>query len=290
MHDVPGDIVAMAVQCADAVEERAAVVVLAALGRHHRNPLLASGFEDRWRQNGMWTQLDEVGVSVLQHSADRRFEKNGGARVLPPICGAGLVSLQLFTGDRRIQRQRGSFRRQTLEGAEEVVFQRVHVVRVIGHFHGEIPVPDPGLIQLPGDVVEEVAVAGDGHRRRAVDRSHRDPPSELIERLPADRPQQRFDVQADGEHPALSARALLESASVVDHLDRLLEGEQTGQMVSGHFTGAVADYGIWIYPELRELLGQRDLYGEVGRLRDLRLSIREQVSSRRSSSMRDQSV
>ena len=60
---------------------------------------------------------------------------------------------------------------------------------------------------------------------------------------PVDRPHQRFGVEADGEHPALSARALLESASVVDHLDRLLEGEQTGQMVSGHFTGAVADPG-----------------------------------------------
>ena len=58
---------------------------------------------------------------------------------------------------------------------------------------------------------------------------------------------------------------------MVDHLDRLLEGEQTGQVVSGHFTGAVADYGIWTDPELRELLGQRDLNGEVGRLRDLRL-------------------
>ena len=37
---------------------------------------------------------------------------------------------------------------------------------------------------------------------------------------------------------------------MVDHLNRLLEGEQTGEMVSGHFTGAVADYGIWTYPEL----------------------------------------
>ena len=121
VHDVPRDVMAMAVQCADAVEQRAAVVVIAALGRHDRNPLLASGFEDRCRQHGMRTQLDEVGVSVLQHPADRRFEEHGGARVLPPVGGAGLVSVQLFTGDRRIQRKRGSFRRQTLEGAEEVV-------------------------------------------------------------------------------------------------------------------------------------------------------------------------
>ena len=63
-------------------------------------------------------------------------------------------------------------------------------------------------------------------------------------------PHQRFGVEADGEHPALPAGALLESASVVDHLDRLLEGEQTGEMVGGHFTGAVADHGIGSYPEL----------------------------------------
>ncbi len=58
---------------------------------------------------------------------------------------------------------------------------------------------------------------------------------------------------------------------MVDHLDRLLEGEQTGQVMSGHFTCAVADYGIRPYAELLELLGQRDLDGEVGRLRELRL-------------------
>ena len=62
--------------------------------------------------------------------------------------------------------------------------------------------------------------------------------------LSVDRLHQRFGVEADGEHPALSAGALLESASVVDHLDRLLEGEQTGEMVRGHFTGAVPDHGV----------------------------------------------
>ena len=238
----------------------------------------------------MGTQLDEVGVAVLQHSADRRLEENGGAGVLPPVGGAGLVSLQLFTGNRRIQRKRRRFRRQPLEGVEEVVLHDVHVVRVIGHLHGQIPVEDPGLVQLPGDIVEEVAVAGDGHRRRAVDRSHRHPSSELVEHLPTDRLHQRFGVEADGEHPALPTGALLESAPVVDHLDRLLEGEQTGQMMGGDFACAVADYGIRSYAELLELLGQRDLNGEVGRLRDLRLRHARTASSRRSSSRRDQSV
>ena len=42
----------------------------------------------------------------------------------------------------------------------------------------------------------------------------------------------------------MPARALLEPTPVVDDLDCLLEGEQTGQMVSGHLTGAVPDHGV----------------------------------------------
>ena len=85
-----------------------------------------------------------------------------------------------------------------------------------------------------------------------------------------DRLHERFGVEADGEHAALSAGALLQAASVVDDLDGLLEGEETGEIVGGHFACAVADHGVRGYPELLQLLGQRDLDGEVGGLCELR--------------------
>ena len=46
---------------------------------------------------------------------------------------------------------------------------------------------DPGFVQLAGDVVEDVAVTGDGHRGRTVDRGDRHPPAELVARLLVDR-------------------------------------------------------------------------------------------------------
>ncbi len=62
-------------------------------------------------------------------------------------------------------------------------------------------------------------------------------------------------------------------------------------MVGGHFAGAVADHGIRDDPECRELLGQRDLNGEVGRLRELPFRPSANGSHRvRSSSTRDQFV
>ena len=238
----------------------------------------------------MRAQLDEVRVPVLQHSPDRRFEQHRGAGVLPPVGGARLVSLQPLTGNRRIQRKRGRLRRQSLEGVEEVVLDRLHVVRVVRHLHGERPVEDPGLVQLPRDVVEEVAVAGDGHRRRAVDRGHRHPPPELVERLAADRPHQRFGVEADGEHAALSAGALLEAASVIDHLDRLLEGEQSGEMMSGHFTCAVADYGVGCIPNCASCSASATWMAKLAGCAISVSAMRERVSSRRSSSIKDQSA
>ena len=42
----------------------------------------------------------------------------------------------------------------------------------------------------------------------------------------------------------MPAGALLQAAAVVDHPHGLLEGQQTGQMVGGHFAGAVADHRV----------------------------------------------
>lgn len=53
-------------------------------------------------------------------------------------------------------------------------------------------------------------------------------------------------------------------------MDRLLEGEQTGEMMCGHFACAVPDYGIRGDSEVSKLLGQGDLDGEVRGLRHVR--------------------
>ena len=52
-------------------------------------------------------------------------------------------------------------------------------------------------------------------------------------------------------------------------MDRLLEGEDSGEIMGGHFAGAVADHRVRGDPELLQLLGERDLNGEVGGLRDI---------------------
>ena len=78
---------------------------------------------------------------------------------------------------------------------------------------------------------------------------------------------------------------------MVDHLDRLLEGEQTGQVMRGHFAGAVADNGIRSDPELRELLGQaRPGWRSWPVARSPSPPCEILLSSRRSSSRSDQSV
>ena len=69
-------------------------------------------FRNRCREHRMRTQFDEVGISVIEHPADRGFEKHCGAGVLPPVGGAVGISVQLFAGDRRIQRDRCRFGRQ----------------------------------------------------------------------------------------------------------------------------------------------------------------------------------
>lgn len=58
----------------------------------------------------MWTQFDELGVAVVEHSTERRLEQNGGASVLPPVRSTGVVAVQKLAGDRGVQRKRGGFR------------------------------------------------------------------------------------------------------------------------------------------------------------------------------------
>ena len=268
-QDVPRHVTSLGVQAADARQQRAGVVVVAALGGQHRNALRACDLQERRRQHGMRAQLDEVGVTVLEHAAGRGFEQHRGADVLPPVRRARGVLGQLFTGDGRVQRNPRRSRRKSLEGGVQVVPDAVHVVRVIRHLDREEAVEDVGVVETAGDLVERIPVPGDGHREGAVDRRHRDALPELVEC--ADRLHQPLGAEADGEHASQSRGALLQSAPVVDHLYGLLEGQQTGEMVGGDLTGAVSDHGIGRDAELRELRGQGDLYGEVGGLGDLRL-------------------
>ena len=80
---------------------------------------------------------------------------------------------------------------------------------------------------------------------------------------------EQLGAEADCEHASESGCALLQATSVVDHVDRLLEGEDTGQIVGSHFAGAVADDGVGVDATLLQLFSEGDLDGEVGGLCDL---------------------
>ena len=99
---------AVTMQCANAIHERATVVLVTPLGRQDDGfGFMGPGyFEDRRGEHRMRAQLDEVGISVIEHPADRGFEKNCGAGVLPPVGGAVGISVQPFAGDGGIQRDR----------------------------------------------------------------------------------------------------------------------------------------------------------------------------------------
>ena len=266
---VPSDVVAGTMQSADAAQQRAGVVLIAALRRGHRNTLSTGGFEDGGGQHRVRRQLDEVRVTVFEHASHRRLEKHGGAGVLPPVRRARLVAVQQFTGDGGVQGEGGVLRRQSVEGVQQLVLDGLHVVRVVRHLDRQVAVEHLVVAELAGDVVQHLAVARQRDRRRAVDRRHRHSPAELGDRIRVEGAQQRLGVEPDGEHPAQAGGALLQSAAVVDHLDRLLEREQTRQVVGSDFPGTVPDHGVRTKTELGELLGQGELHSEVRRLREL---------------------
>ena len=101
-------------------------------------------------------------VSVIEHPTDRRFEKNRGTGVLPPVGGAVAIAVQSLAGHGRVQRDGRRARSQRVERFVEVRFDGVHVMGVVGHFPIEKTVEDLKLVELSGDVVEDVTVAGDG--------------------------------------------------------------------------------------------------------------------------------
>ena len=63
-------------------------------------------------------------------------------------------------------------------------------------------------------------------------------------------------------------------------MDRLLEGEDAGEVMGGYFAGAVADHRVRGDPEMLQLLGERNLNGEVGGLRESVSAIRERFRRR----------
>ena len=73
----PRNRVAVAVQCPDAMHERTAVVLIASLSRQDDGvALMGSGYlEERCGENRVWTQFHKVGISIIEHPADGRFEK-----------------------------------------------------------------------------------------------------------------------------------------------------------------------------------------------------------------------
>ena len=188
------------------------------------DPLLASGFGDRWRQNGMWTpnrrsgciRPPAFGGSPVRKerwracSATNRRRRPG----IPPTVH----------GDRRIQRQRRSFRRRPSKALKRSSFRRVHVVRVIGHFHGEYRFQIPASSNWramssrrspsPATVTAAGSIAATETRRP----NHR-APSRRSSAAAFRRPGRRR-----ASWPVCS-RAV-ELVRAVDHLHRLLEGEQ----------------------------------------------------------------
>ena len=91
-------------------------------------------------------------------------------------------------------------------------------------------------------------VTADGLLIAAIETSLPD----VIVRSGIDRLHERLGAEADREHAAQSAGALLQATSVIDHVNRLLEGEDTGEIMCGHFAGTVADHRVGVDAELLE--------------------------------------
>src|SRR5262249_40306704 len=117
----------------------------------------------------MWAELEDGVAARADQVKDAGRELDRLADVLPPVLRSQLQAVAPLTGDGGKERQSGWLGSQTVERGEQCVADGVHLGGVKGVVDAEQAGEGPALLQAAGDLLDGLALAGQGDRARAVD-------------------------------------------------------------------------------------------------------------------------
>ncbi|CAB3744949.1 hypothetical protein LMG1231_06169 [Achromobacter denitrificans] len=243
-------------------------IVLAAAGRGQHPPGAFGALErvvDIAAQHRVGADFD-VEVAALLHGArGRLLEADRLADVAPPVAGVELLAGQFGAVHRRIERAGGGAGPQPVQRLGQFGLEAVHGRAVEGIVQVQPLARHAALLQGGLQARQRRLVAGDGGAARAVVARHEQVGDE------SEFGQQGLRAGAVDPHGAHLAAALgeaLQAAAVVDHADRVGQGQRAAGPGRGDLADAVPHHRDGFDALARQHAGDAHLQREERGLRE----------------------
>ncbi len=264
----PLDCDAVAVGLGERGEEAIRPALAAAQRADRGDALLGAGGLDRLRQrhrqHRVGADLDEGAVPVGDQGASGPLELHRLAQVAVPVGGVEAAAVESLAGHRRVEGDLRLARPDRGQRLQHLFAQRLDVARVRGDRRRHPAGGDSVALAGGQQALDLGLAAGQGDRRRPVDRRQLDPLAPAREALPCLRL-----GQPDRDHRPLADQPGDRLAAQRRQQRRVLQSQRPGDAGRGDLPLGVADHRRRPHPAGLPQLRQPEGDGEEDRLHDV---------------------